>query len=372
MSVESTYYHTYNLTRSMRGFMPAEQLHAALVRDWLGCSVFTLYKLLEYNNQWLVMGDFISEYAAKCMGRKLSPWSTDATHYLHPFTPTKKFKLFIVTERGYTSDECLDFCRRATFHSHPGLERIEPGETDFSVCFYYDNGLGETRVTVRFIATTTPVFDVDLLALSIFGFEIFHSNETIPILVGKELTTMACLMYKPLVIERLIENICSGMANIIAVPLAGEDNYRQRRWISRQLTKAVENQTYLLNPPYVSKDYTETDNCVICHCEFGENNEAVSLCHTCNYLAHQRCVFEYISSRLQTNTFITCLTCREELPLWRQVIMDTSNFGWDKAYTETTVSESDSSEGILGLESDEELPFPSSPDSIPPLESDTE
>ena len=368
------YYHPHNLLEGLRGSVPAGQLHQAKIQDWLGSAVFVLNKLLSYKQEWMVVGDFIDQYAAKCAGRKLSPWSTDSTYHLNRFIPTKKFRLFIVTERPYTPTECLDTVRNALFHSHPGLQRVCPGETEYSVRVYFDNGLGDTYVTVRFISMTTPVFDTDLLALTSRGFDIYDPAEYIPMLVGRKISPFMCTMYKPIVIERLIENICCDMANIIAVPHLGEENARQRRYISRQLLRVIETEKQLINPPYLEAECTKEDTCTICHEGFTEIDSAKRLCVQCGYLVHKKCAFEYIQSRLETYTYITCLTCRQQLPLWRGIIMNKDDIEWGGCYTETTSSESGSSEAGSFLESADEIEETDVEytESLPDLEPDTD
>lgn len=369
-----TYYHPYNLLRGLRSSVPASQLQTAYIQDWLGSAVFVLGRLLQYNSQWMVIGDFITQYAGKCAGRKLSPWSTDASHHLNPFVPAKKFKLFIVTERPYTPEECMHITRRTLFHSHPGLQRITDGDTEYSVRVYFDNGLGEMYVTIRFIAMTTPVFDVDILGLTSTGFDIYRYAEHIPILIGQNISQQMSLMYKPLIIERLIENICGNTANIIAVPQLGEENARQRRYISRQLLKVVSTEKHLLNSPCWIAEFTKDDTCAICCDYFSDDNPAKRMCEQCGYLVHNRCVFDYIQSRLETYTYITCLTCRKQLPLWRGIIMNHGDVTWEGCYTDSTVTCSESS-GEIFLDSEDEIASDSvfldgDTDSIPDLESD--
>jgi hypothetical protein len=374
---ETTYFHPLNLLKSVRGFIPANELEKVFMRDWLGSAVFVMGHLLAHNSQWIAYGDFITKYAAKCAGRNLSPWSTDCTHYSNPFIPAKKFKLFIITEMPYTGETCLQEVRAALFHSHPGIKDILIGENQYSVRIIFDNGLGETTVTVRFIASTSPVFDIDLLGLSSSGFDIFRYHDNIQLLLNKRLSIQSCLFYKPIIIERLIENICTDIANIIAIPLSGEENKRQRRWISRQL---LNNERTLLNAPYWEVDFSVEDTCTICHELFSDSTPAFQLCSfQCKYKVHSECILKYIESRLVDYTYVTCLTCREQLPLWKTIIMKNNDYTWDRCCTESSFT-SESAEEICNLDSDEDFPLPfppvdyrsDTPDSLPPLESDSD
>lgn len=296
--------------------------------DWFGCAVFTLYKLLESNTRWVITGDFITQYAAKCLGEKLSPWSTDSA--VDPLVcPSKKIKLLIITERPYEMEEILDRANNSLQRCHPGLCEIQPGDAEYSIDVCYDNGLGQACVTVRFIATTTPVFDIDTLTLGITGFEIFHETETIPLLLNRELSHISCMLFKPLIVERLIQNICSNEANIIATPLPGDEQLRQRRWISRKLLGVLENHTTLLNSFWRPAVNSSEDTCTVCQENF-ERKPAFSFCETCKYMVHNHCILKYISSRIQTVTFITCFTCRKELPIWREVKLEISDCSWGR------------------------------------------
>ena len=338
--MSSYYRHVSTILSKTRSLIPPKLKKELLLRDWLSCAVSSVSIILNSNIEWMVLGEFVTQYAAKRMGQNLSPFSLEAAHDSSVIVD-KQFKLLVLTDRPYTPEVFSECMTELFTESHPGFLGVTSGENDHTITLTFDNGLGPVEVIVRFITHTTPVFDIDLLALKLYGWDVYDYTHTIPLLLGKAVSQYTAMMYKPIIIERLIENICTGTVNIVAVPQPSDDNVRQRRWISRRLAKMQATTTDILNLPFWEVETSDEDEtCVVCREGFTKETPANRFCVNCSCFAHESCMLEYISSRLETYTFITCFTCRQEIPLRRPIIMDVEDLTWDGCFTDSDNTDS--------------------------------